>query len=58
MSEMKIGKYTVTGRVATDVSEEEKEAGLRLLMNTVWEEVRKIKKKEGEKNEKEITDDK
>lgn len=42
---MKIGKYTVTGRMADNVSEQDKENSLKLLREAIWEQIQIDKNK-------------
>lgn len=45
MDTIKVGKYTVTGRMADNVTEEEKENSLRLLKSAIWQQIQLDKKK-------------
>ena len=45
MDTIKVGKYTVTGRMATDVTEKEKENSLKLLKEAIWGQIQIDRKK-------------
>lgn len=46
MDTIKVGKYTVTGRMAADVTEKDKENSLRLLRDAIWEQIQIDRKKQ------------
>lgn len=48
---MKIGRFTVTGRVAEGVTQEEKEERLRMFKKAILDQIEKDRKKRGELNE-------